>query len=633
MTISSVFLFSLLWFITNLEKITASLDSLPPEPDSSDLSDSSTTSSFKSSSSTELCDELGEIDSEDATTSMSEYGSSPHYRLRSSNLSLLDDDKSESEQNQPKSDLPSDVCEHKSSEPPNFASPPNPNEEHILNVLLTSSIMANEQLNKEKALNEGSACSSIEVTDFSSPNYEFKAFSDHCDNDTPKGQLSGSELSPSIDSRISLVDKEPGQSSSQDLETALEHMKIDALEILLSSQTLESIRSDSRTDFYQKTDCDRRSNDESTESFAGRTNLGPFSINRETEIALERILSENTEVLKKVNQTYSSFESKCGDSISRQGSQDTLFDTLPNNNFPNFNVTDCSEGPPSGSLLGDPEEYSETDFRAPESSCTSECNCDIPSCPQDVSIFDNLTNTNDLELNLNQSGNDVENISEDTEPCYLQTSLPDFVVAPSAIVDRKNILENELRSQVFSNNTRLKCQTDDEHEEPKDNRKRKKYKSLDNLHILPKSKLKIGLVSRAGKWISISIDNSDLVVFNHLPDNLIENVKLSSEGTRKADWKKSEIERKTDLNEFELSKKSCDAPKDPYLHLNFDIIAPGRRRRDPIEQYVHKKNMISQNFRAPELTAINFNPFPSKPNSRPPKELGVKLGLYSSSKK
>lgn len=608
--LSLVTLIFLLYFITNYKTITASLDSLPPEPDSSDLSDSSSTSSFKSSSSTELCDELAEIDSEDANTSLSEYGSSPHCRLRSSNLSLLDDDKSESEINQP-SDLPSDVREHKSSEPTIFSSPPNSNEEHILNVLLTSSIIANEQLNKEKALNEGSARSSVEDSDFPSPSCEFKAFSDHCDNEAPKGQLS--ELSPSIDSRITCIDP---QSSPEDLETALEHMKIDALEILLSSQTLESIRRDSQTDVYQKTDCDRPSNDESTESFVGRPNLAPFSINRETEIALERILSENTEVLKKVNQTYSSFESRCGDSISRQSSQDTLFDSL-SNNFPHLSVTDCSEGLPEENLLGDAE-YSDLDFQPPESSSTSECDRDISTYPQHCE-FDNFVD-NDLESSFNQSGNDVE-ISENIQ----LTSPPDFVVALSPIVDRKN--ENELESRI--SNTRLKCQTDDENEEPKENRKRKKYKSLDNLHILPKPKLKIGLVSRATKWISISIDNSDLVVFNHLPDNLIENAKLC---TKKADLK-SEIERKTDLDEFELSKKSCDAPTDPYLHLNFDIIAPGRKRRDPIEQYVHKKNMISQNYRAPELTAINFNPFPSKPNSRPPKELGVKLGLYSSSKK
>lgn len=545
---------------------------------------------------------------------MSEYGSSPHCRLRSSNLSLLDDDKSESEQNQP--NLPSDLGEHKSSEPTNFSSLHNPNEEHILNVLLTSSIMANEQLNKQKTLNEESACSSMEDADLSQ---NFKAFSDHCDNDALH-QLSGSQLS-SIDSRISPT--EPGQSTSEDLETALEHMKIDALEILLSSQTLESIRRDSQTEFYQKTDCDRSSKDESSVPFDDRT-AGPFSINRETEIALQKILSENTEVLKKVNQTYSSFESRCGDCISRESSQDT--DSLPH-----FSVTDFSEKPAENSWLGEAEECFDIDLKPSESSfSTTESNRDILNSCENAGAFDKVTNTHDLEINLNLLSD--ENKSEKTESCYMLTCSPDFVVAPSSNVESKGSVENESSCQVFSPNNRIKCQTDDENEEPKDNKKKKKYKSLDNLHILPKSKLKIGLVSRAGKWISISIDNSDLVVFNHLPDNLIENGRFGNEGTKGADKRKYEIDKKTD-NEWESSKKCSDAPKDPYLHLNFDIIAPGKKRRDPIEQYVHKKNMISQNYRAPELTAINFNPFPSKPSNRPPKELGVKLGLYSSSKK
>lgn len=164
------------------------------------------------------------------------------------------------------------------------------------------------------------------------------------------------------------------------------------------------------------------------------------------------------------------------------------------------------------------------------------------------------------------------------------------------------------------------------HFEDMKKRPRRKHKSLDSLNT-KKSKLKIGLVSKNCKWISISIDNSDLGVFNSPTESKL--VKPSY----RCDSVETKARGYTSNTENKDAGKKNNLNSSEYLHLNFDIIGTGKKKKDPIQEYVHKKNVLSQNFKSPsELAPLNFNPFPSRSNTRPPKELGVKLGLYSSNK-
>lgn len=144
-------------------------------------------------------------------------------------------------------------------------------------------------------------------------------------------------------------------------------------------------------------------------------------------------------------------------------------------------------------------------------------------------------------------------------------------------------------------------------------------------HTKNESNFKAGLVSRSNKWISISIDNSDLIILDHSP--------TESEEIHQDEVSSEKVFHKNMLEVESTSKTkflNTQSTADPYLYLNFDIISR-RSGKDPIQDHVNKKHVLSQRYRTPELSNRNFSQVPLQPSIKQPKEFGVRLG--SSSKK
>ncbi len=527
-------------------------------------------------------------------------------------------------------------------------------------MLLTTSMIANEQLNKiddqdDELRSPGCDASTGEV-----PNHEFRIDElrddlSHFVNNVEKisrrvSYTTTVEHNPlfktySVDNisygegvwrkslDVGAGKKEGMESTCNDIEKELENMKIDALEILFSSSTLESIRSEGCKG--DEEDCQKKDVQEDVETSAEEIKF-VFQINKDTEMALQRILHENTEVLKKVNQNYSTLHDSIAVSAAAAESEKRLkewkLDSLDDQEKENLaNLADSSAAINFNPLwsadnelgtLGNAESdvdkpAEESDEFSAHSDGTEETEMNSLEYPDSLIHFHNnskslLENSRTRNDNLRDAFDGVHVRAElDSDDClYIQTGCA--------------------------------YKTDDELEGPDDRHYRLKCKSLDNLN--GKSKLKIGLVSRAGKWISISIDNSDLIINNSVVDNHLDSGRLayqdadknSSDNEEFAEESEDVIKTATEHRDAEKSfdDSKTDHPCDPYLHLNFSIIPTGKKKKDPIEQYMHQKNILIQNQKGTsEMKELNFNPFPSRPSNRPPKEIGVKLGLYSSTKK
>ncbi|XP_065202161.1 uncharacterized protein LOC135832556 isoform X2 [Planococcus citri] len=337
------------------------------------------------------------------------------------------------------------------------------------------------------------------------------------------------------------------------------------------------------------------------------------------------------------------------------------FDNVFDNNHSNFNSSFYqSTETESSSRFNEPNSdpilnlnYESTSTMLPTKDDYN-CRSYLPECEQQFAV--NSSSTNDLCPDLLSQQNDSNNLNntetalrnilrENTEVLkrvykYASSQSCDFDSASSSY--RETTSSDGERDGVSLPRSRLKTKDikflsldypSNQIPESK-KRPRRKHKSLDSLNT-KKSKLKIGLVSKNCKWISISIDNSDLAMFNIPSGNESSNksVKCTNDEYTNSSNSKYLVGNVPSTYGNRMADKS-DKNSSEYLHLNFDIIgSTTKKKKDPIQEYVNKKNTLSQSFKSPnELAPLNFNPFPSRSNNRPPKELGVKLGLYSSNK-
>lgn len=648
--------------------------------DSEDSDTSSTTtnssSSFKSSSSTELCDEMVEFDSEDANTSVSESCSSPYHRRQNSLSSLTEDEKyanqveevlSPNEQAQIKPDKTHD----KSSFTPleNVHANITVNEtdrEHILNLLLTTSVIAGEQLNNQE--NSESMNTSSIIYDETESRMATVTNSTTCDDDVCQIKFNNvinklnklsrtvSDTTSTDDSKIlkihsvdslnmctakdcedmaadSNVNNIEAFSEKTKFESALENMKIDVLEILFSSNTLNSIRNDTNEENEGICNCSNindTSVDETCESGLASTNFP--SANAET--ALQTILNQNNELLKKVSHSYTSYEPEinpgndsnyeeknslicvkdivckkslnCGSTWEPDYNNDIIGCTLSDKTFlvsdtnkspeyfitrDNFTVIDRPNVVPNNS-------FSIIDENASSVTRESVFKIDLTSVQNNVSL---CTKKNSLRMNTDSL----------SQFCDIDVNLQTDLFLNLCLNSSKN--ENDNSKQLYN---------------------KKKPKSLENLSSTSHTNRKIGMVTRTGKWISISIDNSDLATENTNDEQLNVNKTNKATHSEVQDLKEANI-----ANQFvkkphaSINNHSFGVSENPYLHLNFDIIPARKKKKNLVQEYVHKKNVLSQSYHSSEVTMWSYNPFPSRSTNRPPKELGVKLGLYTSNKK
>lgn len=631
---------------------------------------------------------MAEFDSEDASINLNEYCSSSHHRVYSSNtVSYSNNDKfcEKSESTHTKQELPLDTSGYASSDYINEHSNLfDTNGKEILDALLTTSIITNECLNKKDDKNE-SIIERFQINDFFGK-LDTYAEKNVCDNnlnlvDTNKNinEIFTSNNENRVQSFESITVKceNRNELTSDGADINLEHMKIDALELLFSSSTLESIQTETLND--ENNDCSTAKQIPDDTDKENTTFV--FQMNKDTELALRKILHENTEILKKVNQTYSSFESQILNDVDFRNEIDNFSMNYIDEDgdkeiFTNDNSTDNQN---LESITNEYESFTEDGVFNDENKLEFCFVNNIKSinnknylekCFFDKFVInDNIKLRDDQEdLNINDSKKyefdlDVDGFKNNSELINLinvKTSEDNGINSNESRNSRT--LEmftfddiSNIRSTLYFNvKNNKKFETDDKNEDFKARFCCKKYKSLDSLYSKSKPKFKIGMVSRNGKWISISIDNSDLVILNNTSiDNLINNLSLSDHSkttdeiydfdydVKNTTYKdvKSKINKKFEFsNRIDVMKNTekinqTDVPKDPYLHMNFDIITTAKKKNDPIENYIRKKNILSQNYKSSDLSELNFNPFPSRPNSRAPKELGIKLGLYSSNKK
>lgn len=626
--------------------------------------------------------------------------------------------------------------------------------EHILNVLLTTSIMVNEQLNQTESSDKIDEPISDEnftrplpydsvITTCLNNELDLKIDDPVCDSHVENYfQLDTScdvarEGTISYDKVSDETFDEIRRESSDELESALEHMKIDALEILFSSSTLESIKNESYavTENFASFDVPViimegetslneskgstsytspiEGSDETCVSQLQFTSYGGGPQTPENESNLLDRSIEDKQIVEDLmryspeKESISVFDNLVSDKfMENEPFNFDIFETQSNTiTFPSeyktsndlldfedspspvkatSNAVDCLEGKKNRCYESNDNYTLETERNG---EIVDSINANDKSSILPLDIFDNQYNFSahqsdgnesqlvdlkqetsyntvlfatspsesdsnlekpiksinkdlDSECDHNEQLNNTETalqniLRENTEVLkkvyhkYTSSQSCDF----DLVSNYCDGIHSDGESESFNNLPRSRLKTKDIkflsldhpiHVDESKKRRRRIHKSLDSLNT-KKSKLKIGLLSKSCKWISISIDNSDLALLNVPSEN--------SNKPAKSEFRNSPNTKSSRIRSSNAESKKKDLNSSEYLHLNFDIIGTGRKKKDPIQEYVHKKNVLSQNFKSSsELAPLNFNPFPSRSNTRPPKELGVKLGLYSSNK-
>ena len=243
-------------------------------------------------------------------------------------MSLSDDDKvitEKLESGHLKPDLPVDMPVYVSTDQTHETFNHEEDREKIFNLLLTTSIIASEQLSKQddvdstrcsavmKAENEDSTVADEECASQKRLNHFIhnmnklsRTLSDTGNVDsnpfnrtssTDDLNASGNSIGGPTFENVRYKDSLDAEEDPE-LESAFENMKIHALEILFSSVTLDSIRNDTNDELHEP------GNESPTFSPSKA-----FQIDEKTKLELREILQENTKLLKKVNQSYTSHES------------------------------------------------------------------------------------------------------------------------------------------------------------------------------------------------------------------------------------------------------------------------------------------------------------------------------------